>query len=267
MIAAMPGKRPALVAFENVSLLRGGRRVLDGVSFEIGVGENVAILGPNGSGKSSLVKLLTRELYPLANGVRSSLRVLGRDRWELFELRRHLGIVSPELQDTFAQGITAREAVLSGFFSSVGLWTNHRVTSAMAASADRALRRLDVAPLADRPMNEMSAGEARRTLIARALVHGPRALVLDEPMTSLDLRAHRDFRETLRKLARGGTNVVLVTHALEDVIPEISRVVLVRDGRVFKDGPAEELLSGRTLSELYRMPVRVERAGGYYHVS
>jgi iron complex transport system ATP-binding protein len=266
MIPAMPPKAP-LVAFENVSLLRGGRRVLDGLSFEIGVGENVAILGPNGSGKSSLVKLLTRELYPLANGATSSLRVLGRDRWELFALRRHLGIVSADLQNTFAQELSGREAVLSGFFSSVGLWTNHRVTPAMARKADRALRRLEVERLADRPMNEMSAGEARRMLIGRALVHEPRALVLDEPMTSLDLRAHREFRETIRSLARAGTNVILVTHALEDVIPEIGRVVLLREGRLFRDGPTEELLTPRTLSELYRMPVRVERRHGYYHVS
>src|SRR6185295_19193922 len=235
-------------------------------TFRIDVGENVAILGPNGSGKSSLLKLLTRELYPVANDGEFRMKILGRDRWELFDLRRHLGIVSMDLQHDFARECSGWEAVVSGFFSSVGLWSNHRVTPAMERKAWRVLERLEVAPLADRLMTEMSSGEARRMLLGRALIHDPDALILDEPTTSLDLRLVREFRETLRKLARGGTSIILVTHAIEEVIPEIRRVILLRDGRVFKDGPKKEVLTSANLSELYRMPVRLDAENGYYHV-
>jgi len=259
-------KRPPLLDLDNVLMLRGGKPVLDGMSFRIDVGENVAILGPNGSGKSSLLKLLTRELYPVANDRTYRLRILGKDRWELFDLRRHLGIVSMDLQHEFARECSGWEAVVSGFFSSVGLWSNHRVTPEMERKAWRVLQRLDVAPLADRLMTEMSSGEARRMLLGRALIHDPDALVLDEPTTSLDLRLVREFRDAMRKLARGGTSIILVTHAIEEVIPEIHRVILLRQGRVFRDGPKEEVLSSATLSELYRLPLRVERDNGYYHV-
>ncbi len=259
-------KRPALLEFEDVVLVRGGHRVLDGLTFRIGLGENVAILGPNGSGKSSLLKLLTRELYPVANERPYRMRILGRESWDLFSLRAHLGIVSNDLQADFARECSGWEAVASGFFSSVGLWANHKVTRGMERKAWRVLERLEVAPLADRLMTAMSAGEARRMLIGRALIHDPDALVLDEPTTSLDLRAAREFRATIRKLVRGGTSLVLVTHALEEVIPEVTRVILLREGRVFKDGPKKSVLTEANLSALYRMPVRLDVEGGLFHV-
>jgi len=258
-------KRPPLLDLENVTMLRGGRPVLDGLTFRIDLGENVALLGPNGSGKSSLLKLLTRELYPVTRDTTFRMRILGKDRWELFDLRRHLGIVSMDLQADFARECSGWEAVVSGFFSSVGLW-NHKVTPAMERKAWRALERLEVGHLANRLMTEMSSGEARRMLLGRALIHDPEALVLDEPTTSLDLRLVRELRETMRKLARGGTALILVTHAIEEVIPEIHRVILLREGRVFKDGPRDEVLTSENLSELYRMKVRLEEESGIYHV-
>jgi iron complex transport system ATP-binding protein len=256
---------PPLLELSNIHLLRGGRPVFNGLSFRVEQGENVAVLGPNGSGKSSLLKLLTREIYPVARDVRFRLRILGREAWTLFELRKQLGIVSMDLQQDFARECSGWEAVVSGFFGSTGLWDNHRVTRAMQRTAWAVLERLGVDALAGRLMTEMSSGEARRMLLGRALIHHPKALVLDEPTTSLDLRAQREFRETLRGLARSGTRLVLVTHALEEVIPEIRRVILLKEGRVFEDGPKEKLLTSKTLSELYGVRVAVDVHGGVYH--
>lgn len=259
-------QRPPLLDFENVQMLRGGRPVLDGLTFRIDVGENVAILGPNGSGKSSLLKLLTRELYPVSRDMTYRMRILGKDRWELFDLRRRLGIVSMDLQHEFARECSGWEAVVSGFFSSVGLWSNHKVTRSMERTAWQVLERLGVDRLANRLMMEMSSGEARRVLLGRALIHDPDALVLDEPTTSLDLCMVREFRETMRALARGGTSIILVTHAIEEVIPEIRRVILLKDGRVFKDGPKRKVLTSENLSNLYGIKIRLEESGGYYHL-
>jgi iron complex transport system ATP-binding protein len=263
----MKRRGPPLLEFRNVTLVRGGRRVLDGITLAVGVGENIALVGPNGSGKSSFIKLLTRELYPFVNDdAVSSMKVLGRERWDLFALRRHLGIVSLDLQADFAREMTGFEAVLSGFFSSVGLWHRHRVTREMEKKAVAILERLEAFALADRPMTEMSTGEARRMLIGRALVHGADTLVLDEPTNSLDLRAVREFRDTLQKLSRSGTSVILVTHHLEDLFPEIRRTVLLREGKVFRDGATVDVLTTPNLTELFRMPVRVERKDGYYRL-
>src|SRR5271165_6468124 len=205
-----------LIEFLNVTVQRGERVVLESVTLSIAQGEHVAILGPNGSGKSTLIKLISRELYPLLKPEPWSLRILGRDRWHLFDLRHHLGIVSNDWMQMCTRDYSGYEIVLSGFFGSVGIWPNHQVTSEMERRAREVMDLLEIARLAGRNTNEMSSGEARRILIARALVHGPQALVLDEPTTSLDLYAAHELREILRKLARRGISILMVTHHLPD---------------------------------------------------
>jgi iron complex transport system ATP-binding protein len=158
------------------------------------------------------------------------------------------------------------EIVLSGFFGSVGVWPYHEVTPEMERKTRDVIDLLEIAHLADRPTNEMSSGEARRILIGRALVHDPQALVLDEPTTSLDLRATYELRDILRKLTRQGISLLMVTHHLPDIIPEIRRVVLMRDGRVHLDGSKEEVLTAKPLTDLFGIPVEVLERDGYYHV-
>jgi iron complex transport system ATP-binding protein len=255
-----------LIEFQNVTVQRGDRVVLDGVTLSIAQGEHVAVLGPNGSGKSTLIKMISRELYPLLKPEPWSIRILGRDRWRLFDLRNHLGIVSNDWMQMCTRDYSGYEIVLSGFFGSVGIWPNHDVRSGMENKAREVMEVLEIAHLAERNTNEMSSGEARRILIARALVHGPQALVLDEPTSSLDLRATHELREILRKLAAGGIGIIMVTHHLPDIIPEMRRVVLFRDGRVFCDGAKERVLRAETLSGLFQVPVEVLERGGYYHV-
>ena len=258
---------PPLVEFENVSVVRDGHRLLDSVSLTIREGEHIAILGPNGAGKSSLIRAITREYYPSAGGTDTVFRFRGQDTWDAFALRSHLGVVSGDLQLTFTRGISGREVVLSGFFSSIGLFRSHEVTGAMEQKTDEILEFLGVTHLADRPMTELSSGEGRRLLIGRALVHGPGTLLLDEPTNSLDLAALHTFRATLRKIAQSGTGIILVTHSLPDIIPEISRVILMRDGAVRKDGPKAEVLTSEAIGDLFRVPVRVREEDGYYYAT
>jgi len=258
---------PPLVEFRNVSVIRGGRILLDRVSLTIREGEHIAILGPNGAGKSSLIRAINREYYPSSPGPETVFRFRGRETWDAFDLRSHIGLVSGDLQQTFTRRISGREVVLSGFFSSIGLFLSHEVTDAMERKADDILEFLEVAHLADRPMTEISSGEARRLLIGRALVHDPGTLVLDEPTNSLDLHALHTFRKTLRKIARSGTGIILVTHNLHDIIPEISRVVLMRDGAVRMDGRKAEVLTDEAVGNLFRVPARVREEDGYYYAT
>ena len=261
----MNSELPALLAFHHISVMLGGKQVLHDISLRIGAGEHVAILGPNGCGKSTLIKTITRECYPLALPD-SSLTILGRDTWNVFELRPLLGIVSNELMRRCTREITGREMVLSGFFSSVGIQPYHEVTAAMIEKTEQVIELLEVPHLADREMTEMSSGEAHRLLIGRALVHDPLALLLDEPSNSLDFRAALELRDILRKLAQAGTGILMVTHHLPDILPEIDRVILLRQGRIFADGAKSELLTTERLTELFGLPVELARRDGYYHL-
>lgn len=269
---AGPAQLP-LIEYKNVTLMRKDRKTLDGLTLSIGLGEHVAILGPNGSGKSTLIKTITRELYPLAGIPDSYFRVLGRDRWDVFELRGYLGIVDAGLLEAVnyflevgVRTVTAREFVLAGFFSSVGLWPNMEVTKEMREKTREKMELLEIPHLLNRSLVEISTGEARRVLIARALVHDPRALLLDEPSSSLDLRAAWELRKILRKVAAGGVSIILVTHDLTDIIPEIQRVVLLREGRIFQDGAKEAILTTETISRLFGAPFEVVRRDGFYYL-
>jgi iron complex transport system ATP-binding protein len=263
---------PPVLELRDASVMRGGTRVLDRVSLTVRTGEHTAILGPNGAGKSSLIRLLTLQDYPLAvPGGPPPLRILGRARWELSALRTRMGIVSADLDATFALGtrggrVGGLEAVVSGFLASQGLFAHQAVTDAQWAEARAALAAVGASRLADAPLVTMSAGEKRRVLIARALVARPDLLLLDEPTTGLDLVARHRFMQDVRRVAASGATLLLVTHHVEEIVPEIERVVLLDRGRVVADGPAGGLLTPARLGRLFGGTVRVAREAGYYQV-
>ena len=254
-----------LLELQDISVMRGERVVLHDLTLRIGVGEHIAIIGPNGCGKSTFIKTITRECYPLQRHG-SRMAILGRDRWDVFALRSLLGIVENDLLARCTREFTARDIVLSGFFSSVGIWPHHEVTDEMRRKAGESLELVGIAHWAERPVSELSSGEAKRVLIARALVHQPLALLLDEPANSLDVFAQHELRNVMRKLAGAGIGIILVTHHLADIIPEIERVILLREGRIVADGPKERLLTAEALRALFRIPVDISRRDGFYHL-
>jgi iron complex transport system ATP-binding protein len=241
------------------------RTALDGITLRIEAGEHVCILGPNGCGKSTLIKTITRECYPVARE-ESSISILGRERWNIFELRSLLGIVSPDLLGSCTTDATGRDVVLSGFFSSTRIFPHHHPDPHQFALANRALERMGVAHLADRAVARMSSGEAKRTLIARALVHDPQALLFDEPSNALDIAAQLQLRQTMRTLAQSGMAILLVTHHVSEIIPEIERVILLRDGRILGDGPKDAMLTSEKMSALFGVSLRVSRVGDYFSI-
>ncbi len=258
-------EHPALFALRHVTVMRGEREALADVTLEIAAGEHVCILGPNGSGKSTLIKTITRECYPLAREG-SSMAILGKERWNIFELRSLLGIVSPDLLASCTSDATGRDVVLSGFFSSTRIFPHHHPSAELFERTNHALGRLGILHLADRPVAHMSSGEAKRTLIARALAHEPRTLLFDEPANALDIAARTKLRETLRELAKTGTGILLVTHHVSEIIPEIERVVLLQEGRVVADGPKRKILTEEKLARLFDVGVRLAEHEGYFHL-
>lgn len=255
---------PPLLDLHNVLVMRSTRPVLRDLTLRIHQDEHVAILGPNGCGKSTIVKTITRECYPVARED-SWVTILGQEAWNVFDLRNLLGIVSNDLMSFLTTDATGLEVVLSGFFASAAVFSNHHVSDAQRAAAAAALARLGVPHLADRSVCEMSSGEAKRILVARALVHSPKALLFDEPSNSLDFTAHQSLRESMRTLAQSGIGLILVTHDLSDIVPEVTRVLLMSRGRIVADGSKEEMLDAGRLSQLFETNVEIVRRDGYYH--
>jgi len=254
-----------LIRIENATIYRGSTRVFDRFSLLIEQHEQVAILGPNGSGKTTLLKVLNREIYPVIQDD-SSVRILGRDRWNVWELRSHIGIVSHDLQYRYRATTSGLDVVLSGYLSSVGTHGSLAAKTGpeQETHARQVMEQLGVDALADTPLNNMSTGQQRRCLLARSLVHDPDTLILDEPTAGLDLSASFDYLKRIRDLVSSGKNIVLVTHLLNEIPPDIDRVILLKAGRIIADGPKEAVLTEANLARTYDTDIRIAAVDGYY---
>ncbi len=254
-----------LIDIHNATIWRGDTCVFENLNLAIEQHERVAILGPNGSGKTTLLKTLNRELYPVAR-TGSFVRILGLEKWNVWQLRKHIGVVSHDLQQRYTPTMSAIEVVVSGFFSSIGVHGSlaSLVTREQLDCAVATMEQLGIASLRSTPLKAMSTGQQRRCLLARALVHQPDTLILDEPTAGLDFAASFDYLERLRQLARDGRNILIVTHHLNEIPPEVDRIVLLKAGVVAADGPKSDVLNAELLSQVYETRIRVAEIGGYY---
>lgn len=246
------------LSIHDAVVRRAGTEILRIKDFSLGEGENLALLGPNGAGKSTFINLITREVLPL---YREEPPVLfrGNPRATLVEVRRALGIVSSSMQSEIAVHLPVRDIVAGGITGTLGLPFHVPADEADRArqAAVEPLEVLGIEGLIDRDVTTLSTGQARRVLIARALVSNPDVLVFDEPTTGLDPEGMFYVRRALSTLAQSGKGIVLVTHYPEDIVPEIERLVLIKSGEIFDDGPKERLLTSEKMSDLFDAPLSV----------
>ena len=252
-----------LFQLHDAVVRREGKEILSIDSFSLERAENIALLGPNGAGKSTFIHLLTREVFPLYKETPPVL-FKGKDRATLEEVKQCLGIVSSTMQNQITVHLPCLDIVCGGLFGALGVPHHCSVSNESIEKAYRALELLGVEQLAMRDIMTLSSGQARRVLIARALIHDPEVLVFDEPTTSLDPEGMYYVRKAMRDLAKMGKSIVLVTHYPEDIIPEINRVVMIKEGFIFADGNKQELLTSEYMSKLFDVPLRVLAQDGYY---
>ncbi len=252
---------PPLLHMVNATVYRGSTCVFDRLTLTIEQGCHTALLGPNGSGKTTLLKVMTRELYPVP-AEDSAVRLYGEEEWNVWDLRAKLGLVSSDLQQEYAPSATGREVILSGFRASIGIWPHQTFSHEEQRRAADLLTQLGIEHLAERPYGALSTGQQRRLLLGRALVHRPGTLLLDEPTNGLDLPSSFHYVDMVRRVMRAGTTLLLTTHHLHEIPDEIERVILLKEGRIFADGPRATVLTARSLSRLYEVPVTLVRRNG-----
>lgn len=252
---------PPLLQMVNATIYRGSTCIFDRLTLRIEQGCHTALLGPNGSGKTTLLKVITRELYPVPREA-SVVRLFGEEEWNVWDLRAKLGLVSSDLQQEYVPSATGLEVILSGFRASIGVWPHQSFSREEQRRAADVLAQLGIAPLADRPYGTLSTGQQRRVLLGRALVHRPGTLLLDEPTNGLDLPSSFQYVDVVRRLMRAGTTLLLTTHHLHEIPAEIERVILLKEGRIFAEGPQATVLTAQNLSRLYEVPITLLRHNG-----
>jgi iron complex transport system ATP-binding protein len=252
-----------LLEIRNATVYRGASVVFDNLNLSIAQGESVAILGPNGAGKSTLLKLLTRELYPYEKPD-SFVKIFGRELVNVQQLREHIGLVSQDFQAKYMPITTGFDVVLSGLLGTIGHLYHQDVSDVQRQLTLDTLDRLGLLPLKDTMFQHLSSGQQRRLILARSLIHQPQTVIFDEPTNSLDLQGCFQLLRDMRQLVNEGTSVVIATHHLHEIIPEIQRVVFIRDGQVIADGPKASLLTAERISDLYDTAVQLVEQDGYY---
>ena len=252
-----------IIDFQNVTVFQGRNKVLDDFSLTIDESQSTVILGPNGSGKTTLLKLLNRELY-IVEEKNSSLKIFEKDRWNVDELRSNLGVVSQHLQYGYSSSAIGLYVVLSGFYSSDGIWQHQEFDKGKLDRAKEVMDLLSITHLKDREFSTMSTGEQRKFLLARSLVNDPAVLVFDEPTSGLDMSTCFQYLEIIRELISMGKKVILVTHHIHEIPPEVTRVILLKEGRVIADGHKDQILTNTNLTNLFDWPIRVIKENGYF---
>ena len=252
-----------IIDLQNITVFQGRNKILDNFSLTIDESQSTVILGPNGSGKTTILKLLNRELY-IVEDKKSSLKIFEKDRWNVDDLRSNLGVVSQHLQHGYSNSAIGLYVVLSGFYSSDGIWQHQKFDEKKLNRAKEVMELLSISELQDREFSTMSSGEQRKFLLARSLVNDPAVLVFDEPTSGLDMSTCFQYLAIIRELIGMGKKVILVTHHIHEIPPEVTRVILLKEGRVVEDGVKDKVLNDASLTNLFDWPIKVIKENGYY---
>jgi iron complex transport system ATP-binding protein len=252
----------SLIDIENAEVYLGGQRVLEGISWRMRDDENWAVVGNNGAGKTTFMKLIFGEVIPVYGGL---VRLFGQPRLTpLDEIRRNIGFVSAEYQAAYDRNCRSLEVVASGLFSSIGLY--RAVTPGQKESALYEMESLGIAALASKPYRSLSYGEARRVMLARALVSRPRLLILDEPCSGLDIPTREHFLASLDTISRTRARLLYVTHHIEEILPTVTHVLYLKQGHIAAQGKKEALLTGPRLSDALGCELRLREEDGRYWI-
>lgn len=256
-----------IIEFENVHVSYTSQIVLEKLNLTIKENEHWAILGSNGSGKSTLIKLIASEIHPRKQYTYKKL-ILGQERYSLFELKKAMGIITNDLHNYFEKHgnfLTGYEVVISGYYSSIGVFKHQDFSNEQHQRAGEVLKFLNIEHLKEKQVHTMSTGELRKCIIGRALIHKPKAFILDEPTVGLDIKAQQDFLQLLRKLSHEAS-IILVTHHLEEIFPEISHVALLKNQTIFKQGKKENIMSSQNISQTFDANINLNYLNQRYYI-
>ncbi|MHC9063820.1 ABC transporter ATP-binding protein [Nitrospira sp. CMX1] len=253
----------AIVEIRHATVYRGDTCVFSDFSFSLREGEHAVILGPNGAGKSTLLKLLSGEVHAMSKD-ETRWALFGEERWNVWDVRKQIGIVSHDLQRDYLICAEGLNVILSGFYACNDIYAYQEFSKTQKTRAYEVMQELGVMDLSGRRFGHLSTGEQRRFLLGRALVHDPPVLVFDEPTSGLDPKACFHYLDLLRSQISKGKTLLLVTHHLHEIPPEIDRVIFLKAGKIVADGAKSTLLTSDQISRLFDSKMTLVQANGWY---
>lgn len=248
-----------ILCYKNVSFVRDGRKILDDINWQIKENENWALIGLNGSGKSTLLSMLPAYVFPSSGELWVFENKFGACFWK--EVRDKLGFVSSALQNNFSSTLNRQSLeniVISGEYNSIGIY--QEVADEVKNKAEKIIENFKISYIKDKIFGSLSQGEQRRTLLARAFMNEPKLLILDEPCSGLDITARESFLKNLQEISESEEDkiaFIYVSHQIEEIIPAVSHIAILKDGKMIAKGKKKEILTKKYLSQLFELDVDV----------
>ena len=250
---------------KNINVYIDQKEVLSNINISLNHGENTLILGPNGSGKSTFLKLLNRSIHPITSN-NSSFKLFNKENINIWDLRKKIGFLFKEMEQRVNIGVTLYDVIISGFSGTFNSRYSKLLSEREKIKIDNLINEWGLNNIISNEFKSLSDGQKRRALLARALVYEPDILVLDEPFCNLDIKSNFILNRNLSKLIEQSVNIVYVTHNLESILPKTNRVILIKEGKIFKDGSPNELVNSKILSYLFNISINVIEQEGYWRM-
>ena len=250
---------------KNINVCIDQKEVLSNINISLNHGENTLILGPNGSGKSTFLKLLNRSIHPITSN-NSSFKLFNKENINIWDLRKKVGFLFKEMEQRVNIGVTLYDVIISGFSGTFNSRYSKLLSEREKIKIDNLINEWGLNNIISNEFKSLSDGQKRRALLARALVYEPDILVLDEPFCNLDIKSNFILNRNLSKLIEQSVNIVYVTHNLESILPKTNRVILIKEGKIFKDGSPHELVTSKILSYLFNISINVIEQEGYWRM-
>ena len=252
-------------SLKNTNVYIHQKKILSNININLSYGENTLILGPNGSGKSTFLKLLNRSIYPI-KGKNSSIKLFNKENINIWELRKKIGFLFKEMEERVNYGVNLYDVITSGFSGTFNSRCSKLISEGEKIKIDNLINQWELNNIIYTKFKDLSDGQKRRALIARALVYEPDILVLDEPFSNLDIKSTFILNRNLNKMIDQSINILYVTHNLESILAKTNRVILIKEGKILKDGSPNELLNSNTISDLFDISINVIEHQGSWRI-
>jgi len=252
-------------SFKNINVYVDRKEILSNININLNYGENTLILGPNGSGKSTFLKLINRSIYPITSS-NSSFKLFNKENINIWDLRKKIGFLFKEMEQRVNNGVSLYDVITSGFFGTFNSRYSKLLSEKEKLKIDNLIHEWGLNDIIFDEFKSLSDGQKRRALLARALVYEPNILILDEPFCNLDIKSNFILYQNLNKLIKESINILYVTHNLESILPETNRVILIKEGKILKEGSPNELLTSTILSNLFNISINVIKQEGYWRM-
>jgi len=249
---------------KNINCFKNGVRVIKDLNLKIAYSENVILIGPNGSGKSSLIELINRNIYPvIAN--ESKLKIFGKELINLWELRKRISTVNNDIKNRINPNLQVFDLILSGLYGRYCYVQNKSERDSY--KVEKIMKKMNITNLSKKYFSNLSDGEKKISLIARALIKKPDILILDEPIANLDYKSKFFVLDKINELSKLNTRIFCVTHDISMITSIYDRVLMLKDGKIIADGNQKKVMNSENLNKLYGIEVEVTKNNGLWNIN